>query len=82
MRRQYLVMGGYTVGFLCSLVISPVLVKRLEIRGAAAAYVIPMAVIVLVFWGITLFTYEKEKRVVSEKSDTRIRGTDRETDKD
>ncbi|HIX60229.1 MAG TPA: lipopolysaccharide biosynthesis protein [Candidatus Blautia gallistercoris] len=82
MRRQYLVMGGYTVGFLCSLVISPVLVKRLEIRGAAAAYVIPMAVIVLVFLGITLFTYEKEKRVVSEKSDTRIRGTDRETDKD
>ena len=43
---------------------------------------IPMAVIVLVFLGITLFTYEKEKRVVSEKSDTRIRGTDRETDRE
>lgn len=62
MRRQYLVMGGYAAGFFCSLLLAPLLVKRFEIRGAAASYVIPMAVIVLVFAGITWFTYQKTKK--------------------
>lgn len=69
MRRQYLVMGGYTVGFICSLFLAPVLVRHFEIRGAAASYVIPMSVIVLVFLGITLFTYEKEKRISSAEKE-------------
>jgi O-antigen/teichoic acid export membrane protein len=62
MRRQYLVMFGYGVGFVCSLLAAPALVSRLEIRGAAIAYVIPSAVIVLVFLLITVYNFYKEKK--------------------
>lgn len=63
MRRQYLVMAGYGIGFVCSLILAPAFVKRWEIWGAAVSYVIPTGIIVLVFLGITIFHYQKEKRL-------------------
>lgn len=67
MRRQYLVMGGYAVGFVCSLILAPAFVKRWEIRGACISYVIPSAIIVLVFSGITWYNYKKEKTIRETK---------------
>lgn len=67
MRRQYLVMFGYGVGFVCSLLVAPALVRSFAIRGAAMAYVLPSAIIVLVFMGITVYNFHKEKKNVHHR---------------
>ena len=49
MRKQLLVLAGYGVGFLSSLILAPLLVRNYGIHGAAVSYGLPMMITALFF---------------------------------
>lgn len=50
MRKQYMILTAYGVGFIAALVLPPLFVQRAGITGAVIAYVIPMTFTVIAFW--------------------------------
>lgn len=62
MKKQNIVFFGYFLGFLVSLFLSPILVSQYQIRGATISYVIPMAIVSIVFMSTIFIQFKKGER--------------------
>lgn len=60
MRHQYITMWGFLVSNIVITVLSPVLVKKYELMGAAEAYTIAAAVLFVMLFVCAVFYYIKE----------------------
>ena len=59
MRKQFLIMVGYGVGFCIALVVPRILVESYGLMGAVAAYGIPMAVTVICFMILIVYNMKR-----------------------
>lgn len=64
LRKQWQVLFGYGCGFLAALVLAPILVKKFIVQGAAMAYIIPTAVVALIFAIFVIYYIAKKNREI------------------
>ena len=70
MRKQFLIMVGYGVGFCIALVVPRILVESYGLMGAVAAYGIPMAVTVICFMILIVYNMKRvDWNVENEQND-------------
>ena len=60
MRKQLLVLAGYGIGFVSSLILAPLLVQRYGIHGASVSYGLPM-MLTAIFFGVCIVIEMKKE---------------------
>lgn len=67
MRKQFLILAGYGVGFCIALIVPKILVKSYGLRGAVAAYGIPMTATVICFMILIVYNMKRIDWTVENK---------------